>query len=894
MTDSNQQYCPIVYADLEKFLVNRVRISFQKIHQKRSLIKVINDSLLAEDTEMANAADNTATLTAAKKRYPFVSITAKLGGRLPMSDDKPLNELIQAKVAEYQLDLSKAIVTLKTSQEKELNTQLTVENAHAALINRLAIICTGCEHSHHLASLTRVKLQAAAIISSAKVQCAISLEAEKAKSTRNQQVQYPPSSTLSNITINSDIETREEEKCRKEEKNDGKAKRTTVETKGSYKKVQETRKTVLSTTDPLSITHMLWDRLNGENTPSFNNISNLRTVPKVISDILEKGYKYVTPRIDSVDIHISAFKNFLREFNRQRNTHGFTGKEHDDFIRILFEMEKDKLAREAIRKSQNDGKNGNHYLRLIDNFVRKNNLYIRPADKNLGLTIMDADWYLAQCFLHLNDKNVYRIETPKIEEILEDLRNIVRKAGKVKDGHSRQLIPHGNQLPQFYIIPKIHKTPISSRPIVASFTAPTRNVSIYIDTVLQSIVEEYPWIAENSQEVVADLEAYTFYYPSDKLWLVTADVVSLYTNINTKEGIQTINYVLKDRKDGEYHLNLLAWVLNNNYFKFGDNTYHQIQGTAMGTNLAPSYANLFVAIKERHLLIKYGLFSKRDVDDWYKFRARILYYKRYIDDCFMVINAENEEQLLDIMNDFNKISPSLQYKFERSLTKATFLDLSIFKGEKFAAKNQLDFSLFEKDINRHIFTDSGTHKPKNHVFGWLYGNMVRIARNSSDRKSFEEAKIMFQAQLLARGYPLCEIAKYTSFDYEQRSNYMVKKDKKTESSPFFHLLENDGTRPLLHSTLKRFNKSLTLLAPTTIPPIRIAVSKGRSLQDFLNRVQARILPNQITYWSENAGTSLGKRTRPPIDNSAPCITKAPNTNEEDLKEEIRRGKEKAP
>ena len=36
-------------------------------------------------------------------------------------------------------------------------------------------------------------------------------------------------------------------------------------------------------------------------------------------------------------------------------------------------------------------------------------------------------------------------------------------------------------------------------------------------------------------------------------------------------------------------------VLEQNYFQFADRMYHQIQGTAMGTKMAPSYANIFMA-----------------------------------------------------------------------------------------------------------------------------------------------------------------------------------------------------------------------------------------------------------------------------------------------------------
>ena len=54
--------------------------------------------------------------------------------------------------------------------------------------------------------------------------------------------------------------------------------------------------------------------------------------------------------------------------------------------------------------------------------------------------------------------------------------------------------------------------------------------------------------------------------------------------------------------------------------KYNDKVYKQIDGTAMGTLVAPPFANLFLFILERILLLKY--------------KEYILFYKRYIDDIF--------------------------------------------------------------------------------------------------------------------------------------------------------------------------------------------------------------------------------------------------------------------
>ena len=47
-----------------------------------------------------------------------------------------------------------------------------------------------------------------------------------------------------------------------------------------------------------------------------------------------------------------------------------------------------------------------------------------------------------------------------------------------------------------------------------------------------------------------------------------------------------------------YILDLLNLILHNMYFEFNDEFFLQIGGTAMGTELAPNYANLFMDMFE--------------------------------------------------------------------------------------------------------------------------------------------------------------------------------------------------------------------------------------------------------------------------------------------------------
>ena len=55
-------------------------------------------------------------------------------------------------------------------------------------------------------------------------------------------------------------------------------------------------------------------------------------------------------------------------------------------------------------------------------------------------------------------------------------------------------------------------------------------------------------------------------------------------------------------KDINLMQQILTLILYNNYFEFNNQYYLRTHGTAMGSPMAPSYANLFMGELEQHFL----------------------------------------------------------------------------------------------------------------------------------------------------------------------------------------------------------------------------------------------------------------------------------------------------
>ena len=161
--------------------------------------------------------------------------------------------------------------------------------------------------------------------------------------------------------------------------------------------------------------------------------------------------------------------------------------------------------------------------------------------------------------------------------------------------------------PVFYGLPKIHKQfknipPL--RPIVSAYNSCTTRLSEYIDSYLKYQAQRCKSYIRDTKDFLNKLNMIQN-LPSNAV-LVTMDVSSLYTNIDHNEGAQACYESLELRHHKQIPSSLMKKlilvVLKSNAFRFGESIYHQIKGTAMGTPMAPNYANLFMNKLESNII----------------------------------------------------------------------------------------------------------------------------------------------------------------------------------------------------------------------------------------------------------------------------------------------------
>jgi hypothetical protein len=286
------------------------------------------------------------------------------------------------------------------------------------------------------------------------------------------------------------------------------------------------------------------------------------------------------------------------------------------------------------------------------------------------------------------------------------------------------------KIPKFHCFPKIHKPGLlHGRPIAGAVQWITTPISLILDQRIQPLLDEYDSILTNSQQLVTDISHLNDYLPDQPIYLITGDVTSLYPNIDTN-----LLFDIVDRKDNSL-TDLCRFVCDNSYVKYGTDVYHQRSGIAMGTNAAVNLANLYMA---------------EVIDPYVCSRPRhMLYYKRYIDDLFILWTG-SLEGWSRVASNINRLNTSIKINFSVPSTQScVFLDLSVTWDPY---RKKLCTSVYQKELNRYMYiSPTSCHVP--HVFkGFVHGELTRYSRLSSEVYSYQHIKSLFYQRLVSRGY----------------------------------------------------------------------------------------------------------------------------------------------
>ncbi len=388
--------------------------------------------------------------------------------------------------------------------------------------------------------------------------------------------------------------------------------------------------------------------------------------------------------------------------------------------------------------------------------LRAMDVILKQADKNLGIVPIHGHVYNRMVMDHIGERATYgKVNRFPVEAITQRMGNIIG-AARVNPYYRAKWMKQAEGDPQpcpFYVMPKLHKKKMfASRPVTVQHSYILAPLSKALAQVLQEVVETIPEIARDSKTVAQRLDTFKFAKPGVFL---TYDVEALYPSIDLHDAIQTLsdNVPVLGERNG-FWLKILKLIMFNNYVSFKGQVYRQLQGTATGTHVAPPFANLYLFFKCRHIL-------ERD---------SIQLQSRFIDDGFIIVDTEEEAE--SIARDLNGMG-NLKFTYEVSKSEAVYLDLHIYKGDRFRAARQLDFKVFFKAINKFLYLPARSHHPMAMKLGIVKGEAIRCLRNCTSKVEWLKALHIIFKGLMARGYnPIDVKKKWKEVRFEDRQEYL--------------------------------------------------------------------------------------------------------------------------
>ncbi len=324
------------------------------------------------------------------------------------------------------------------------------------------------------------------------------------------------------------------------------------------------------------------------------------------------------------------------------------------------------------------------------NLRDNSSIVIKEADKGSAVIVMDSDTYRNEALRQLRNENTYKAlasdTTQTIASVVNGFVKNMHRGSIIDEETCKYLLADKNNVrpAPFYLLPKVHKQGVPGRPVVSGCGTPTERLSHWVDYHLKPLVEKF--VPSYIKDTSDFLRSITDHSVTEEIILFTVDVVALYPSISIEEGIKAVHDFLGDHPcdvDRDVICEAIKLVLSNNVCKFDNSFFLQISGTAIGTRLAPSFANIYMHMLETNVINE----STYKPSLW----------KRFIDDGFGLWE-HGLDKLMDFIDLLNSVDPNIHFTFDYSFSDINFLDVKVYKSG-----NRLCTDLFTKPTDTHQY-----------------------------------------------------------------------------------------------------------------------------------------------------------------------------------------------
>jgi hypothetical protein len=302
-----------------------------------------------------------------------------------------------------------------------------------------------------------------------------------------------------------------------------------------------------------------------------------------------------------------------------------------------------------------------------------------------------------------------------------------------------------------YILPKIHKTPWATRPVVSCIGSEGEVLSKWLDNQLQKVVHLCPSYIKDNWQLLDELKNLGPLQKGTKIF--TADATSMYTNIDTSHGLQVV-FLWLSKHSHELPPGFppiqaicrgIEIVMRNNVFQLNNTNWLQLQGTAMGTSVACVYATIYFSFHEETCLLTHK-------------HLKPFFYRRFIDDALVIQLNATPAKHTSFMNAMASFSDgknkSLQWTSTPLSDTVDFLDLTLTIDP---TTRRITSNTYQKPMNLHLYLPANSAHPPSVLKGLIYGNVRRFWIQNSEKSKYREMISNFFIHLRNRGHDAEEL-----------------------------------------------------------------------------------------------------------------------------------------
>ncbi|KAK3082683.1 hypothetical protein FSP39_002468 [Pinctada imbricata] len=359
------------------------------------------------------------------------------------------------------------------------------------------------------------------------------------------------------------------------------------------------------------------------------------------------------------------------------------------------------------------------------------------------------------------------------------------------------------------------------RTIVNGIGTPTERMAHLAERELNDYVTSSPSYIKDTTDFLIQLEALKKddSFPENPI-LFCFDIVKLYPSIPKTEGLAACKVALEKRSRKDIHtdavMEMIKSVLENNVFAFNNESYHQIEGVAIGSRLGRNYACTYMRSWDEELA---------------KFQLQPYVYKRYIDDGFGIW-THGQEKLDEFYKYANSIHPNIKVEIRYSREQIEFLDTVVKLHH-----GKIITDLYTKPTDKHIYVQCRSDHPNSTKRSIPYGLGLRIKRICSEETGYLKHRRELKHNLRKRGYSSKFLERELSkVDKLKRSDILGYRHRENEIDRVPLVLtyakQLPDVRNITHKHMNILHKSEKLQKIFKSPPI-LAFRRGRNLGDVL-------------------------------------------------------------